>query len=321
MRCTYFCSVFTGFSVFVLFLLLFAARLYSLSPSSPISLVCRYKGQRFYWETVVTARKVSVVALSVFGKELGAERQSHVALLLLLTCIVLEILGEPFREPTSAHRVLKRLELSALLVEWGTLWCGLMIFRSGPKSEGLNVFLTVSVIFANAILMLWLVLVLLLSYLQHLDSRHFGRLRECLGMRRHDSEAGFQANSQSSNFFDTVDNVMDNPLRDLGNGTIPERNTKAVPAAGVVEMVLVNAQTRVPSESTTVKKETTEDAEACPMGTGAAESIEVRVTEPAERKMRKFTRYETAGGDNYYVEVGTQDSMWYLPPDGEVVAE
>merc|ERR1711871_1383137 len=71
-----------------------------------------YKTDRFYWEIVITARKVSVVALSVFGKELGVQRQSQVALSLLLVCIVLEIVGRPFREASEDHSILKHLELS-----------------------------------------------------------------------------------------------------------------------------------------------------------------------------------------------------------------
>ena len=35
---------------------------------------------------------------------------------------------------------------------------------------------------------------------------------------------------------------------------------------------------------------------------------------------RRFMRYETDEGESYYVEVGTQNSTWDLPPDGEVVA-
>ena len=66
-----------------------------------------YKPNRYFWETIVSARKVSVVALSVFGKELGVERQSQVALFLLLVCIVLEISENPFANH-GAHAVLRR---------------------------------------------------------------------------------------------------------------------------------------------------------------------------------------------------------------------
>ena len=62
-----------------------------------------YKENRYYWELVITARKVCVVSLSVFGRELGVQRQSLVVLLLLLVCIILEIVGQPFREVTESQ--------------------------------------------------------------------------------------------------------------------------------------------------------------------------------------------------------------------------
>ena len=123
-----------------------------------------YKENRYYWELVITARKVCVVSLSVFGQELGVQRQSLVVLLLLLVCVVLEIVGQPFREVTESHGILRKLEMSALLVEFGTLWCGLMIFQSGPKSEGMNVFMTICVVTVNIGLMLWFLFVLFRAY-------------------------------------------------------------------------------------------------------------------------------------------------------------
>ena len=137
-----------------------------------------YKEDRYYWELVITLRKVCVVALSVFGRELGVQRQSQVALLLLLVCIILEIIGQPFREVTDSHRILKWLEIAALLVEYGTLWCGLMIFQSGPKSEGMNVFMTICVVAANIGLTLWFVFVLFRACAQQTkDSRIVQRIR------------------------------------------------------------------------------------------------------------------------------------------------
>ena len=56
------------------------------------------------------------------------------------------------------------MELSALLVAWGTFWCGLMIHKSGPKSEGMNIFMTVSVIVCNVVLTLWFLRVLVAAY-------------------------------------------------------------------------------------------------------------------------------------------------------------
>ena len=49
-----------------------------------------YKRDRFYWEAVITARKVCVVALSVFGRTLGPRKQAQIALVVLLVSILAE---------------------------------------------------------------------------------------------------------------------------------------------------------------------------------------------------------------------------------------
>ena len=118
-----------------------------------------------------------MVALTVFGKEIGVQRQSQIALLILLACIVLEIIGESFREVTKAHAILKRLELSALLIEWFTLWCGLMIHQSGPNSKGTNELMTMFVIVVNVLLMMWFVTVLVRAFIkENQDSTCISRL-------------------------------------------------------------------------------------------------------------------------------------------------
>ena len=105
-----------------------------------------------------------MVALSVFGREFGVQRQSLVVILLLLGCIVLEIVGQPFRYMEEAPWLLEKMEITALLVEFGTLWCGLMIYESGPESEGMNVVMTTCVVAANAGLMAWFLFVLFRAY-------------------------------------------------------------------------------------------------------------------------------------------------------------
>ena len=55
-----------------------------------------YKESRYYWEIVVTERKVFVVAVSVFGPTIGTGRQALLSLAVLLICICLEIVFNPF---------------------------------------------------------------------------------------------------------------------------------------------------------------------------------------------------------------------------------
>lgn len=118
---------------------------------------------------------MSVVALSVFGKNLGTHRQSQVALLILLLCIVVEILGEPFRETTSAHSILRKLEVGALLVVWTTMWCGLMIYQSDLESEPVKELMTVFVILANSALMLWFLSALFRAKMKERSKTQNGR--------------------------------------------------------------------------------------------------------------------------------------------------
>jgi hypothetical protein len=78
-------------------------------------------------------------------------------LLLILICIVFEIHGDPYLMETPKHQVLGRLELSALMIEWGTMWSGLVIFQlddSQPSDKGFAITLTIVVILTNTILLI-----------------------------------------------------------------------------------------------------------------------------------------------------------------------
>ena len=58
---------------------------------------------------------------------------------------------------TPRHKILGQLELSALIVEWSTMWSGLMIFlldESNPSDRGFGVTLTIVVVVANTILLI-----------------------------------------------------------------------------------------------------------------------------------------------------------------------
>jgi hypothetical protein len=49
-----------------------------------------------------------------------------------------------------------------------------------------------------------------------------------------------------------------------------------------------------------------------------AKPVEEQEAQP-ETSTRKFKQYETADGQVYFVEVDTQNSVWYLPEDGELL--
>ena len=129
-----------------------------------------YKENRFYWEIVLSLRKIVIVGLGVFGPSLGAVRQSQAALLVLFIFIVLEIIGNPFQEPTVRHKILAKLELSTLMVLFLTMWSGLMIFASAEANDTASVvFLTVVVVLMTVVMIVWLIV---------------GLLRECVYEKR-----------------------------------------------------------------------------------------------------------------------------------------
>jgi hypothetical protein len=74
----------------------------------------------------------------------------------------LEILGDPFKEPTARHKILAKLELSTLMVLFLTMWSGLMIFSSTEANDMVSVeVLTVLVVLMTVVMMVWLIVQLI----------------------------------------------------------------------------------------------------------------------------------------------------------------
>jgi hypothetical protein len=135
-----------------------------------------YKEDTYYWEIIITGRKISIVALSVFGSAMGIERQAQMVIAVLFVCISLEISGDPYRLVNDRYRILGRLEIAALFVQWGTMWCGSMIFASQDyESRGLVVFLSILVVVMNVVMMLWLVTRLLMECAHERQSNDEGQ--------------------------------------------------------------------------------------------------------------------------------------------------
>ena len=179
-----------------------------------------YKTSRFFWETIITTRKVGVVMLSVFGPELGPEKQAQVALLILLICIVSEIYGDPYAVKTKRHKVLGRLEFAALAIEWWTMWSGLMIFQL-EEDDPMGAVLTVSAVIGNTVLFLWFVVQFVKEKLheRHLEkikaanhndgSSSSGGIVQTLTKRMSDMTARFTRKSSRKKV--TMGNPMYNP--------------------------------------------------------------------------------------------------------------
>ena len=89
-----------------------------------------YSPNVWFWELTVAIRKVVIVAIGVFGTEMG-EMQVHATACVLVVIIVLTSLVKPYGNSA----ILQMLELFTLLAIWFTLWAG-TVFNTHPKCEG-----------------------------------------------------------------------------------------------------------------------------------------------------------------------------------------
>ena len=126
-----------------------------------------YRDDRYYWEIFLVARKVIIIAISVFGTLVDVEVQTHIVSLFILLFMLAEAVGQPFDStsgdvdrfgtPRVRYKVLHQLEMISLFVIWVTLWCGMLIYRVDAVGSNLHVVLTVAVFSLNVLLMSFMV--------------------------------------------------------------------------------------------------------------------------------------------------------------------
>jgi len=138
-----------------------------------------YRTERYYWEVMLVMRKVTVIALSVFGTTVGIRVQVHITSLFILLFMIAQAVWKPFgppgvssksgggsrvkrpsltlfHVPAARYNVLQRIELLSMLVIWLTLWCGLLMFYIDDIEAGPHIFLTLLTFSMNVCLMLWI---------------------------------------------------------------------------------------------------------------------------------------------------------------------
>jgi hypothetical protein len=318
-----------------------------------------YKTDRFFWETVITGRKVSVVMLSVFGLELGPEKQAQVALLLLLVCIVFEIHGDPYLMETPQHQVLGRLELSALMIEWGTMWSGLMIFQlneSNPSDQGFAITLTIVVVVTNTFLLIYFVVQFIRAKIH--ERKEAARLAALQPKKKKNVSflsAGFSALSKRFGGGGEVElTSFENPMQEKGvkneikkikrNSRMKKVRKKLSIGARVKRKSRVGdggsmgGEVKMDSEvvvSIHVDEETG-DRYSCNEATGQTrwlsdgdEEDETTIDEQGERKQgerklesgRRQSFRKIVGDDNavFFQNIETEETVWEVPKNGDLV--
>jgi hypothetical protein len=89
-----------------------------------------FRPEKYYWEVIVALRKESTVILAVFGPNMGTSMLAHVALLVFLVQILIQLVGHPY---TPHQQKLQVLDVTSIIVCWFTMWSG--FFFLGVKKE------------------------------------------------------------------------------------------------------------------------------------------------------------------------------------------
>ena len=111
--------------------------------------------EKYYWECIVALRKESTVLLAVFGPQMGIPMLAHVALLVFMIQILVQLLGNPY---AARQTKLQMLDVASIVICWGTMWSGFFFYSPRPPSQKQALeFLTVLVVTVNAMFMLALV--------------------------------------------------------------------------------------------------------------------------------------------------------------------
>ena len=116
-----------------------------------------FRKERFYWECIVALRKESIVILAVFGPSMGTSQLAHVALIVILIQVLVQLVGSPYSGDPK-HRRLQVLDVASLVVCWVTMWSGYFFHSVEFASRGDSLeILTVLVIIINVMHMMWLI--------------------------------------------------------------------------------------------------------------------------------------------------------------------
>ena len=128
-----------------------------------------FRKKKYYWECIVAIRKESTVILAVFGSQLGVAMLAHVALLVFMIQLLIQLVGHPY-EPKQIK--LQAMDVGSIVICWGTMWSGFFFYSPRPLSQkGALEVLTMLVVTINALFMLFMLFSMCTQVMQeHKDS-------------------------------------------------------------------------------------------------------------------------------------------------------
>jgi hypothetical protein len=113
------------------------------------TLLVGYRHERYYWEVVVSLRKGTIVAISVFLLQMGPRVQTLVAQALTAILLLIHTHFEPFVPVTKHRNPLHHGDFFALVTAFLTLTAGIYLFQNVGESKGFQTFLVIIVLGVN----------------------------------------------------------------------------------------------------------------------------------------------------------------------------
>ena len=260
---------------------------------------------------------------------------------------------------TPKHQILGRLELSALLIEWGTMGSGLMIFlldESKASDKGFGVALTVVVILTNTILLICFVVQFIRAKLHEKKeaarlaaltptlkkktsflSASFSALRQRFGSGGGEVElTSFENPMQAKDVKKEIkkkkrNSRMKKVRKKLSIGARVKRNSYVAGGgdpsmAGEVKTVLdVGAVLSMHVDEKTGRRYSYNEAtNQTQWLSNDDEEDEVTIEEQGESKERNrkrpsFRKLVSDENEVYYQNVETGEGVWKMPEDGELL--
>ena len=204
-----------------------------------------FRPKKYYWECVVALRKESTVLLAVFGPQMGIPMLAHVALLVFMIQILVQLIGQPYE---SRQMKLQVLDVTSIVICWGTMWSGFFFYSPRPPSQKPALeFLTVLVVLVNVMYMLVLLYSMCSETCRENESNSVVKLfrRRTISMKnvlvRTSSRRAVNSNVHRAGSVQHVQNPISQDMASSNNdsdGTYPTARPEAtVPTSSSQDMV------------------------------------------------------------------------------------
>jgi hypothetical protein len=133
-------------------------------------LLSGYRHEYWWWESVIASRKVTLIAIGIFGANYGTEVQFFCAVMVIVFCLAAQAYAGPYTNQNLNH-----LENYALLILFLSLYLGLLFFWETFDAAGLDI-VAYCIIALNVVFGAWCVGTILLQWAHRHSSSLMGEV-------------------------------------------------------------------------------------------------------------------------------------------------